>query len=328
MKSSTYRSLGLHRSVAHRNTPRKLWPKISSASSRRHEVLSSRLHHALDGIKTLVLDCDGVLWRGGDIIPGIRDALLHFRQLGLRLLFLTNNSSKSRKAYQAKFLDMNLQVDVEEIIPSSFCAAAYLKSVQFEGRVLLVGGNGVADELQEAGIDFKHCSNRTEGWNLEDFRKMPIDVEVKAVVVAFDEAFSYEALCRASSHIRELPDCMLIATNLDAYDDMGDGRMMPGTGTIVAAIEQATDRQAINVGKGGGWLLPYLLGEYSLKPEESCIVGDRLDTDIYLGKEGGLRTILPLTGVTDVADLAVLSESRMPDFVIQSLAELARSARQ
>lgn len=98
--------------------------------------------------------------------------------------------------------------------------------------------------------------------------------------------------------------------------------MMPGTGCIVAAIETASSRHAFNVGKGGSWLLPFLCQKYGVQPHEACIVGDRLDTDVALGKAGGLRTILPLTGVTTLGDLEAADADALPDFVVPSFGAL------
>jgi ribonucleotide monophosphatase NagD (HAD superfamily) len=102
----------------------------------------------------------------------------------------------------------------------------------------------------------------------------------------------------------------------------GNGRMMPGTGCIVASIETASCRTAFNVGKGGSWLLPFLCSVYNVEPHQACIVGDRLDTDIALGKAGGLRTVLPLTGVTTQADLQAADADMLPDFVVPTFGAL------
>lgn len=77
------------------------------------------------------------------------------------------------------------------------------------------------------------------------------------------------------------------------------------------------------MGKGGDWLLPYLCSKYHVRPEEACIVGDRLDTDIALGRDGGLLTVLPLTGVTTEEKLAAAAEGELPHFVVPNLAALA-----
>lgn len=99
--------------------------------------------------------------------------------------------------------------------------------------------------------------------------------------------------------------------------------MMPGTGCIVRSIETATGRPAFNVGKGGPWLLPFLCDQYGLRPDQALIVGDRLDTDIALGRAGGLKTALPLTGVTTEAALAAAEQHELPHCVVPNLAALA-----
>lgn len=99
--------------------------------------------------------------------------------------------------------------------------------------------------------------------------------------------------------------------------------MMPGTGCSIQAVEAAAGRRAVNVGKGGQWLLPYLCESHGLRPEEACIVGDRLDTDIALGRAGGLLTVLTLTGVTEEGALAAASEGELPHYVVPNLAALA-----
>jgi len=82
-------------------------------------------------------------------------------------------------------------------------------------------------------------------------------------------------------------------------------------------------RKAFNVGKGGSWLLPFLCDKYGLQPEQALIVGDRLDTDIFLGRQGGLKTALPLTGVTTEEALAAADAGELPHYVMPNLAALA-----
>ncbi len=123
-----------------------------------------------------------------------------------------------------------------------------------------------------------------------------LDPDIGAVVVAWDPTFSYSKLVYASACLRELhiPDALFVATNLDHADNIGNERRMPGTGGIVAAVETASGRRAVNVGKGGEWLFPFLLSAFAdLQPGACCVVGDRLDTDIALGRQGGMLTVLP-----------------------------------
>ena len=106
----------------------------------------------LASVSTLILDCDGVLWRGDTLLPGTAAALDAFRAAGKRLLFLTNNSSKSRRQYGAKFAALGLAVQPEEIVPTSYAAPAYLQSLGFAGTVFAIGNSGLHEELDAAGI--------------------------------------------------------------------------------------------------------------------------------------------------------------------------------
>ena len=176
-------------------------------------------------------------------------ALQHFRRAGKRLLFLTNNSSKSRVQYLAKFKALGIEATFEEVVPTSYAAAAYLQSVGFDRTVFLVGNEGVAQELEAAGISHRTwedvCSSGSGGegggggggsdgggncaaalreqWTAEAFAGLQLDPSFGAVVVGWDPGFTYAKLCYASACLRELPGgCLFVATNLDAADNSGE----------------------------------------------------------------------------------------------------------
>mmetsp|Transcript_47792 Transcript_47792/g.121940 ORF Transcript_47792/g.121940 Transcript_47792/m.121940 type:complete len:374 (+) Transcript_47792:139-1260(+) len=281
-------------------------------------------------IDTVILDCDGVLWRGAEVIPGTQEALEKLRKLDKRVLFLTNNASKSRKAYQQKFASLGIQCSSEEIVPASYCAVAYLKSIGFpkEKKVFLIGNRGVEEELEAEGISFigGESDIAPSATTTDELLDIQVDPSIGAVVVGFDWNFSYDKLTYASICLREIPGCHFVLTNGDHGDNIGNGRMMPGTGSICAAVELASGRKPVIVGKGGSWLLPWICEEYKLTdPSRACIVGDRLDTDIALGREGGLRTFLPLTGVTTLEDIHSADKSALPDYYMPCLATLTGS---
>jgi len=278
-------------------------------------------------IDTVILDCDGVLWCGNEVLPHTAEALQVIRKLGKRLLFLTNNATKSRKAYQQKFASLGIECAPEEIVPASYCAAAYLESIDFpkDKKIFLVSSGGVQEELREAG--FSYVGGETDFApsviSAEDLSAVKVDSDIGAVVVGFDWNFSYDKLAYASMCLREIPDCRFVLTNGDHGDHVGAGRIMPVTGSISASIELASGQKPVIVGKGGPWLLPWLCQHYGLNDaSRACIVGDRLDTDIALGREGGLRTFLPLTGVTTLEDFSNVSSAAAPDFYMDCLATL------
>ncbi|GAX84041.1 hypothetical protein CEUSTIGMA_g11465.t1 [Chlamydomonas eustigma] len=125
----------------------------------------SDLHTSfLIDINTLLFDCDGVIWKGSHIIPGASEALTEFRKRGKRLLFVSNNSSKSRVSYIHKFQGLGIHgVECEDVISSSYAVAAYLKSIGFKKKVFLIGNKGLEEELQKSGISYVGWETAGEG---------------------------------------------------------------------------------------------------------------------------------------------------------------------
>lgn len=107
-------------------------------------------------VEAFIFDCDGVIWRGDTLIPDVPETLDMLRQAGKRLIFVTNNSTKSRKGYQGKFTSLGLNIAPEEIYSSSFAAAAYLEATNFpkDKKVYVVGEVGIQEELDLLG--FQH----------------------------------------------------------------------------------------------------------------------------------------------------------------------------
>ncbi|KAI8467196.1 MAG: HAD-like domain-containing protein [Monoraphidium minutum] len=295
---------------------------------------SGEAERLLDGIDTLILDCDGVLWTGSSTIPNAPEALRVLRARGKRLRFVTNNSSKSRAQYVSKFEGLGIEAEAAEVVSSSYAAAVYLQSIGFGStvqpgkKVLLLGPQGVEEELALAGIPYVTASSL----GLPPFDSpdamlaMEIDAGIGAVVVGWDPAFNYSSLVYASACLRELPGCLLVATNTDDFDHIGRGRTMPGTGCLVAAVETGSGVKAVNVGKGGPWLFPFLAASLRLDPSATAVVGDRLDTDIALAKQGGMLAVLPLTGVGTVEDALAAPPSKAPDAVASGLGSQLRVA--
>ena len=286
----------------------------------------------LEAAEAFVLDCDGVLWSGGRAVEGAAAAVAEIRRRGAKVQFLTNNSSKSRKQYVAKFASFGIRAAPEEIVGSAYLAAAYLESVGFDRRkkVFLIGSRGVEEELTELGIDFvggeddAYCDRF---WKPSDgMAPFDVDPDIGCVLVGWDGRFSYKKILYASLALQQLgEECLFVATNRDAADRVG-GWLVPGTGPLVTAVEEASGRSAVNVGKGGQWLLDgFLLARGGLpEPGKCCVVGDRLDTDIKLGKQAGMLTALTLTGVTSRAEAEAAPEAEAPDVVLRSIADLLR----
>mmetsp|Transcript_13164 Transcript_13164/g.23200 ORF Transcript_13164/g.23200 Transcript_13164/m.23200 type:complete len:365 (-) Transcript_13164:136-1230(-) len=316
----------------------------------------STIPGVLANLDCILFDCDGVLWQGDNVVPGATNALNALRAQGKRLLFITNNTSKSRATYVKKFNSMGLDVKASEIVSAAYASAAYLDSIDFKKsgkKVLVLANRGVTEEMDDMGIDWVGG----EDWAPPlltcpaDVNQFTLDSDIGAVVVGWDPAFNYSRLAYAAACIRELPGCLFIGTNMDHCDRLqapnnqpwagaalpgkpdvvqqpgpqpprATSRMMPGNGCLVMSVAAAAGREPVVVGKGGPWLLPFLSKRYDLQPSRTAIVGDRLDTDIALGIEGKLLTFMPLTGVT-TKEQAMTAGAAGPNYVIESVAVLA-----
>ncbi|KAL8517890.1 hypothetical protein ACS0TY_009269 [Phlomoides rotata] len=145
-------------SFSKKNSSRKMDAAVSSRvmSPRASAEQLKDPDQLIDSVETFIFDCDGVIWKGDKLIDGVPETLDMLRSKGKRLVFVTNNSTKSRKQYGKKFETLGLNVTEEEIFASSFAAAAYLKSIDFpkDKKVYVVGEDGILKELELAGIQY------------------------------------------------------------------------------------------------------------------------------------------------------------------------------
>jgi len=281
----------------------------------------------VDAVDTFIFDCDGVIWKGDSIIPGVPETLDMLKSMGKRLIFVTNNSTKSRAGYLKKFHGLGLtQVEAEMIFSSSFAAAAYLEYTKFKEsgkKVYIVGEVGIQEELDLVGVpyiggteDVDKKIELTSGFFLDH------DKDVGAVIVGFDRYFNYYKIQYATLCLRENPGCEFIATNTDAVTHLTDAQEWAGNGSMVGCIKGSSQMEPTVVGKPEPFMLDYIKDKFSLRSDQICMVGDRLDTDILFGKDGGLRTLLVLSGVTTEERLKSPENPVQPDYYTAALPEL------
>ncbi|KAB1203441.1 Phosphoglycolate phosphatase 1B, chloroplastic [Morella rubra] len=266
----------------------------------------------IDSVETFIFDCDGVIWKGDKLIDGVPETLDMLRSKGKRLVFVTNNSTKSRKQYGKKFETLGLSVSEEEIFASSFAAAAYLKSIDFpkDKKVYVIGEDGILKELELAGFQF--LGGPEDGGKKIELKPgflMEHDKDVGAVVVGFDRYFNYYKIQYGTLCIRENPGCLFIATNRDAVTHLTDAQEWAGGGSMVGAISGSTQRWSCST-----FMMDYVANKFGILKSQICMVGDRLDTDILFGQNGGCKTLLVLSGVTTLSMLQNPNNSIQPDF--------------
>ncbi|ETV67206.1 hypothetical protein H257_16584 [Aphanomyces astaci] len=271
----------------------------------------------LNQLDAFLFDCDGVLWRGDAAIVGAKEAIALLRARGKKVIFVTNNSTKSRDTYVTKLAGQGIPAVVDDIVTSASACAAYLKKTNVQGKVYVVGEAGLATEVSAQGF---------ENFGLQDNGKttlphpFQVDPSVGAVVIGLDRGISYYKLSYAATCILQNPGCKFYATNNDPTYPT-DGAILPGGGACVAALQTAVGREpdAI-IGKPNQALLQTILSTHSLDPSRTCMVGDRLSTDIEFGRRGGLYTLLVMTGCTSYEEKAAIAdEFQRPDFFVEDV---------
>ena len=285
-------------------------------------------------IDAILLDCDGVLYRGLDVTPEAPECLARLMDKHKKLFFVTNNAGQNRQQLRDKLatlLDCP-QLTQEQMISSSYSCAQYLKEHLSDGkRVHVIGTQGLCDELVSTGFQVSGGpSEERAGMSRDELAAYDFDAldPVDAVVVGLDTDFNYRKLCIANVLLQRNPDALFVATNEDAFDLVGaDARHLPGNGSLVKALEHASQRKAVNVGKPSAILADLIQRQHGLEGSRTMMVGDRLDTDIRFGKEGGMVSALVLTGCVTAEDLIALGkwtrEEPMPDVILPYMGMLA-----
>jgi 4-nitrophenyl phosphatase len=255
--------------------------------------------HLLRTLRHLIIDMDGVLYRGSQAISGVGGFIAFLRQRDIPFVLATNNSTRTPQQYVDKLGGMRVTVHASEILTSSQATAGYLASTASAGtRVFVVGQDGLRAALGDAGF-------------------VLVEDEAEFVVVGMDPTACYERLTRASLLIRD--GAQFVGTNPDPTFPSELG-IVPGAGSLLAFLETATGVAPTVIGKPGRAMMEQALAWMGAESRTTAMVGDRLETDILAGQRTGLHTLLVLSGVTD---RAVLARSEIqPDLVFHDVAHL------
>lgn len=256
----------------------------------------------MNNIGGLLIDLDGTLYHGGRMIPDADRLIAALRRAAVPFLFVTNNSSRTAASVAAHLREMGIDANPEEVCTSSLAAARYIAEESPEATVAILGEEGLVRACAEAGLTL-------------------VTENPQYVVQGIDRSFTYESLARASRWIRE--GARFVLTNPDLMLPSDDG-VMPGAGTLGAAIEAASGVSPVVIGKPESHLITYATTLLGITPEEAVVVGDNMRTDISAGVNAGCRTILVLTGLTTRDNLEHYQTVTgvKPDEICADLAEL------
>jgi 4-nitrophenyl phosphatase len=258
-------------------------------------------NEALNKIRAVVSDMDGVLWRGDKPMPGLIAFFAFLRRQGIRFILATNNATRTARQYVEKLASHGVQVSEAEILPSCDVVSDYLLTIASPGaRVFVVGEAALIESLCARGFVIS-----------ED--------EAEFVVAGLDRQVTYAKVARATRLIRN--GARFIGTNPDKTWP-SETEITPGAGAVLAFIEAATDVKPFIVAKPEPVMFQQALARLGAQPEETAMIGDRLETDIEGGLRAGLKTILVLSGISTEAD--VEKTGIRPDWTFQDIGELAR----
>jgi len=249
-----------------------------------------------------LLDMDGTIYLGDELIDGSKKFLETIKQKGKRYIFLTNNSSKNKEAYVGKLNNLGIPASEEEVFTSGEATTMYLKKEKPGAKVYLLGTKALEDEFIRAGFI------------LEKERHKDIDY----VVLGFDTTLTYEKLWGACEYISEGVE--YIATHPDFNCPLANDKFMPDAGAMAALIEASTGKTPKVIGKPNKEVVESIASKYGLNKEDMVIVGDRLYTDIKTGENAGIVSVLVYSGETKEEDYRK-SETRA-DYVFNSAKDM------
>ncbi|WP_409293950.1 HAD-IIA family hydrolase [Peribacillus sp. SCS-26] len=254
-------------------------------------------------MKGFIFDLDGTVYLDNEMIEGAAEAIRALQERGDKVVFLTNKSIATRREYVDKLNKLGIQTELSQVINSNYITAKYLKDQLKDGEaVLVIGERPLIDELLEMGIPI------TEDEKLAKF-----------VVLGWDREFNYEKINKAFQ--AWLNEARIIATNPDRTCPVSGGEI-PDCGAMIGALEGVTGQPIEAVtGKPSKLMAEYVVRNVlNLQPEQCYMIGDRLETDIRMGNENGLNSVLVLTGITTREMLA--DTLYHPSYVLPSIKEV------
>ena len=245
-----------------------------------------------------MIDMDGTVYKGGNLIPGATDFIAALKGRGIPFVFLTNNSSGPRARYYDKLIRMGFDVGPENVLTSMTATIRFLLSQRSGKSVYPVSSPEVRAEMEEAGVTL-------------------VDDDPDIVVLTFDRTITYDKINRAYQAVRDGAE--LIATHPDDLCPTEDSYDID-IGPFIRMFEQMCDTKAIVIGKPNRLMLEMAAAEMGVDPEGTVMVGDRLYTDIEMAISAGTASILVLTGETSLEDLE--ASGKQPTHVLGSVAEI------
>ena len=253
-----------------------------------------------------LFDLDGTIYLGSELLPGAKQLIEKLREQGAKTIFLSNNPTRDPGMYVRKLNDLGIPAKREEILNTVVTTVLWLKQNHPDAVVFPIAEQPLINALIDAGI-----------------RVSTDPTEIDIVIASYDRTFDYAKLQIAFDAIWQHKRAFLITTNPDRYCPFPGGRGEPDAAGIVAAIEATTGAKCVaNMGKPDTTMIETALAEIGVAAERAIMVGDRLETDVRMAVNAGMKSALVLTGDSKLEDLEATNRAFWPTFVLQSIATL------
>ncbi len=271
----------------------------------------------------LLVDLDGVVYRGAAPIPGVAAVLADRAERGDTVVYVTNNSMHYRADYVSRLSGLGAPVSADRVVSSGRATALYLADPALDPpvrRVLVVGAGGLERECRDAGLDVVTAAHAASRQAQEGIDGWEAAGRPDAVIAGLDPQFTYQKLAVAVDCVHH--GARFVATNRDPVYPTERG-MRPGAGSIVAAIEAGAQVTPVSIGKPGPLLLERAIRAAGLTREVAVMIGDGIATDLAAAVGLGIPCILMLTGVSTRAQADALPAGGRPAVVAADAEELA-----
>ena len=265
------------------------------------------LQEIVSKVKLYLFDMDGTLYLGDRLYDFTIELLQEIKNTGGKYLFMTNNSSKSVADYIKKLEKLGISAQREDFMTSSQATAYYLKKHHANQVLYVCGTQSLKEELRNEGFTVSEDISKTQ-----------------CIVMGFDTELTFQKLHDVSYLLLTQPDLPYIATNPDLVCPTEFGSV-PDCGSVCGMIYNATGKRPVVIGKPSALMPQLAMEQTGVSKEETCVIGDRIYTDIKSGLQAGTVTVLVLSGETT---LEILNESpEKPDIVLEDASAILKELK-
>jgi 4-nitrophenyl phosphatase len=276
-----------------------------------------KLINELKDIKLAIFDLDGVIYRGGSLISNSDKVINDLKEISVKVVYNSNNSTATRHMYVDRLRDFNIKSEITDFYTSASITAGEITNLKQNAKIFVIGEIGLREELKMRGHTVVNLDSDSN--------------EVDYVIVGLDSNFNYKKLAFAQNCILQ-GNAQFYATNADSTLPVAN-RLLPGAGVMVNAVQTCTNQKPLKIfGKPNPFGISTILKDTNNPLNKSVIFGDRLNTDILAGNRAKIKTVLVLTGVTNESDVIKIREELIqsskidkdlnPDLMINSLEDI------